>query len=121
MKVLIVDDDSDTRDRLTIALQLENNFNVIGTAVNGQEAFLKCGEEKPDLILMDLRMPVADGVKGTELIKSCYKDVRILMMTSFINDSYIKEGIDRGAEGFILKSMPTYDIVNNIKKICNFK
>lgn len=117
MKVLIVDDDSAFIDRLTIALQIDKGFEVIGTAVNGQEAFLKCGENKPELVLMDLRMPVADGVKGTELIKSCYEDIKILIMTSFKNDRLIEEAIDKGAEGFILKNLTTDEVVENIKKI----
>lgn len=112
-----MDDDSAFIDRLTIALQIDKGFDVIGTAVNGQEAFLKCSEYKPELVLMDLRMPVADGVKGTELIKSSYKDVKVLIMTSFKSDRLIEEAIDRGAEGFILKNLTIDEIVENIKKI----
>jgi DNA-binding NarL/FixJ family response regulator len=121
LKVLIVDDDASIRDKLTVALLLEQDFEVIGTAVNGHEAFLKCQEQKPDLVLMDLRMPVADGVLGTELIKSNYRDVNILILTALKSDEYIKEAMKKGADGCILKNMPSDSIVKSIREICALK
>lgn len=116
MKVLIVDDDASIRDKLSVALLLEKDFEVIGTAVNGHEALLKCKEQKPDLVLMDLRMPIADGVLGTELIKNTYTDVDILILTSLKSDEYIKEAIKKGAVGCILKNMPSESIVKSIRE-----
>lgn len=117
MKVLIVDDDALIRDGLKILLELEDDFQVSGTACNGQEAFELCKREKPDLVLMDIRMPVMDGVLGTKLIKEHFKDVKVVILTTFKDDEYIKEAVKSGAEGYILKNQSSDSIIESLRAV----
>ena len=117
MKVLIVDDDALIREGLKILLEIEVDFQVVGTASNGQEAFEMCRKEKPDLVLMDIRMPVMDGVLGTKLIKSHFKDIKVVILTTFKDDEYIKEALKSGAEGYILKNQPADSIIESLRAV----
>ena len=117
MKVLIVDDDALIRDSLKIILGLEEDIQVTGTACNGQEAYEMCKSEIPDIVLMDIRMPVMDGVLGTKLIKSSFRDVKVLILTTFKDDEYIKEAVKNGAEGYILKNQSSDSIVESLRTV----
>lgn len=117
MKILIVDDDALIRDGLKVILELEDEFSVIGTANNGQEAFAMCQKERPDLILMDIRMPVLDGVLGTRLIKNHFQDIKVVILTTFKDDEYIKEALKSGAEGYILKNQPADSIIESLRAV----
>lgn len=117
MKVLIVDDDALIREGLKILLEIEADFLVVGTASNGQEALEMCRKEKPDLVLMDIRMPVMDGVLGTKLIKSHFQDIKVVVLTTFMDDEYIKEALKSGAEGYILKNQPADSIIESLRAV----
>ena len=117
MKILIVDDDALIRDGLKLIFDLEDDFTVIGTASNGQEAFNICKEKNPDIVLMDVRMPVMDGVLGTKLLKENFKDIKIVILTTFKDDEYIKEAIKNGAEGYILKNQPADSIIESLRAV----
>jgi DNA-binding NarL/FixJ family response regulator len=117
LKVLIVDDDALIREGLKILLEIEEDFLVVGTASNGQEAFEMCRKEKPDLVLMDIRMPVMDGVLATKLIKSHFKDIKVVILTTFKDDEYIKEALKSGAEGYILKNQPADSIIESLRAV----
>lgn len=103
MKVLIADDDELVCDGLKLLLDMEDDFEVVGIAHNGIEAFNLCKRLLPDIVLMDIRMPDIDGVIGTRLIKEKFNQVKIVILTTFKDDEYIKEAIKSGAEGYILK------------------
>ncbi|WP_032122593.1 response regulator transcription factor [Clostridium amazonitimonense] len=117
MKILIVDDDSLIREGLKIILENEEDFEVVGLASNGQEAFELCKETNPHIVIMDIRMPIMDGVLGTKLIKENFKDVKVVMLTTFKDEEYIKEAIKNGAEGYILKSQPADSIIETLRII----
>ncbi|MFJ5716259.1 response regulator [Neobacillus sp. NPDC093127] len=117
LKVLIVDDDALIRDGLKILIELENDFEVTGTASNGQEAFEMCQKQRPDLVLMDIRMPVMDGVLGTKLIKQHFNTIKVVILTTFKDDDYIKEAIRSGAEGYILKNQPADSIIESLRAV----
>lgn len=117
MRVLIVDDDALIREGLKILLEIEDDFQVIGTACNGQEALEMCRKEKPELVLMDIRMPVVDGVLGTKLIKSHFQDIKVVILTTFKDDEYIKEALKCGAEGYILKNQPSDCIIESLRAV----
>jgi DNA-binding NarL/FixJ family response regulator len=117
LKVLIVDDDALIRDGLKILIELEEDFEVIGTASNGQEAFEMCQKERPDLVLMDIRMPIMDGVMGTKLLKKHFQQVKVVILTTFKDDDYIKEAIKSGAEGYILKNQPSDSIIESLRTV----
>jgi len=115
--VLIVDDDALIRDSLKILLELEEDIEVIGAVSNGQEAYRFCLKEKPDVVLMDVRMPVMDGVLGTKLIKENFKDVKVIILTTFRDDEYIREAIKNGAEGYILKNQSSDSIIDCLRTV----
>lgn len=117
MKILIVDDDALIRDGLKIILELEDDFTVSGTAAGVHEALDTCRNEKPDIVLMDIRMPEIDGVIGTKLIKENYHDVKVVILTTFKDDEYIKEALKNGAEGYILKNQPADSIVESLRAV----
>ncbi|MHB8061371.1 MAG: response regulator transcription factor [Ruminiclostridium sp.] len=117
MKILIVDDDALIREGLKILLEIENDIEVIGTANNGQKAFEMCQSIKPDIVLMDIRMPIMDGVLGTKLIKSHFNDIKVVILTTFKDDEYIKEAIKSGAEGYILKNQLSDSIIESLRAV----
>lgn len=117
MKILIVDDDTLVREGLKLIFEIEDDFEVVGLAANGQEAYELCNKLQPDIILMDVRMPVMDGVLGTKLIKSSYKNIKIVILTTFRDDEYIKEAIKSGAEGYILKNQPADTMIESLRTV----
>lgn len=117
MKILIVDDDALIRESLKIILGLEEDFEVVGTASNGQEAFEMCQKVIPDIVLMDIRMPVLDGVLGTKLIKNHFKNIKIVILTTFKDDEFIKEAMKNGAEGYILKNQSSDSIIESLRAV----
>jgi len=117
LKILIVDDDALIRDSLKILLGLEDDIEVVGTASNGQEAFDLVREKGPDIVLMDIRMPIMDGVLGTKLIKENFRDIKVVILTTFKDDEYIKEAVKNGAEGYILKNQSSDSIVEGLRAV----
>ena len=116
MKLLIVDDDGLIRDSLKMMLELEPAWSV-RTAPDGASAFDMCVEERPDIILMDIRMPVCDGVEATRKIKEAFPEIKVVMLTTFTDDGYIASAIEAGAEGYLLKSTPADGIVERIRAV----
>ena len=116
MKLLIADDDGLIRDSLKMMLELEPGWTA-RTAADGARAFAMCEKDPPDIILMDIRMPVCDGVAATRRIKQAFPDVKIVMLTTFADDGYIASAIDAGAEGYLLKSTPADGIIERIRAV----
>lgn len=117
LKVLIVDDDALIRESLSILLDLEEEIEIVGTCSNGKEAFDFCRTHGADIVLMDVRMPVMDGVLGTKMIKESFKDIKVVILTTFKDDEYIKEAIKNGAEGYILKNQSSDSIIDSLKAV----
>lgn len=117
LKVLIVDDDALIRDSLKLLLSLESDIEVVGIASNGQQAFELCQKLRPDIVLMDIRMPIMDGVLGTKLIKEHFNDIKIIILTTFKDDEYIKEAVKNGAEGYILKNQSSDSIIDSLRTV----
>lgn len=111
---MIVDDQQLMRDGLASLLNLRPEIKVIGTAKDGQEALEKALELKPDLVLMDIRMPGVDGVEGTKRIRTHLPETKVLMLTTFKDSEFIFDAIEEGASGYLLKDMPTDMIVQSI-------
>jgi DNA-binding NarL/FixJ family response regulator len=114
---MIVDDDALIRDSLKIILGMEDDIEVCGVAANGQEAFKVCSETLPEVVLMDIRMPVMDGVLGTKLIKDNFQNVKVIILTTFKDDEYIKEALKSGAEGYVLKNQSSDSIIECIRAV----
>ncbi|MCI0440143.1 MAG: response regulator transcription factor [Chloroflexi bacterium] len=103
IRIFIVDDHTVVRDGLSTMLARQQDFAVIGEARNGVEAVERIREAKPDVTLMDLRMPEMDGVEAMRRIKQENPDARFIVLTTFDTDEYIFDAIEAGAKGYLLK------------------
>ena len=115
IKVMLVDDEQLIRSGLKIMLETYPDIEVIHQAGNGREAFECCQIEVPDVVLMDIRMPVSTGIEGTKLIKEAYPEVKIVMVTTFQDTEYIVEAMQYGASGYLLKDSSYEAIYDGIK------
>lgn len=119
IKVLIVDDQALIREGLSLMLSLYDEIQIVGQVTNGEEALNFLKKEKADVILMDIRMPIMDGVEATKLIKDSYPNVKIIILTTFNEDEYILKGLKNGADGYILKDISSKELVDTIKSVHN--
>ncbi len=117
MRILVADDDALVRDGLKLILETVDDFEVAGLAANGQEAVKLCGTCMPDIVLMDIRMPVMDGVQATAEIKRQFRTVKVLLLTTFKDVEYIRMAVKNGADGYILKSHDSQSIINSIRAV----
>lgn len=104
MKILLVDDDAMIRDSLSIILSNEPNITIVGTCANGQEALTFVKDTKVDVILMDIRMPVMNGIEACTHIKASNPAIKIIMLTTFHDFKNVHQALHAGANGYILKS-----------------
>lgn len=118
ISVVIVDDDPFIRESLKLLVGMDPDIEVSAVAANGEEALSLLGNDlQADVVLMDIRMPVCDGVEGTRRIRERYPDIRVLMLTTFDDDDYIVEALQNGASGYLLKNIPPDRIIQGIKTI----
>lgn len=119
IRVLLVDDHILFREGIKALLMLRDEIKIIGEANNGSEAILKAREVQPDLILMDVRMPVKGGVEATRIIKSENSFVQIIMLTVSDDDSDLFGAIKAGAQGYLLKNTSSDELVRQLKGVMN--
>ncbi|KZS45775.1 DNA-binding response regulator [Paenibacillus glucanolyticus] len=118
ISVLIVDDDPFIRESLKLLVGMDPDIEISGVAAHGEEALaLLEGGLTADVILMDIRMPVCDGVEGTRRIREQHPGIRVLMLTTFDDDDYIVEALRNGASGYLLKNIPPDRIIQGIKTV----
>lgn len=103
------------RDGLQIVIDLEKDMEVIGTADNGKEAYEKIISLKPDIVLMDIQMPVMNGIECIKLVKQKCPEIIILILTTFNEEDYIVEGLANGANGFLLKGIDFENLIASIR------
>jgi len=117
IRVVIADDQQLMRDGLKTILSLKDGIEVVGTAADGEEALVVSQQAKPDLVLMDIRMPGVDGVMGTRLIREHLPETKVLILTTFNDSELIFDALDEGASGYLLKDMPADTIVQAIMTV----
>ena len=117
VRVLIVDDHAIVRKGIRALLSEADGFEVVGEADNGQEAVLRAEECSPDVILMDLLMPVMDGIEATRQITSRRPKTRVLVLTSFAADNKVFPAIKAGASGYLLKDSSPDELVRAIRQV----
>lgn len=105
IKVLIADDQELIRQSLRIVLDSRSEFTVTDAVSNGVEVVQSIRRDKPDVILMDIRMPKMDGVQCTKIVKEGYPDIRIIILTTFDDDEYVYNALRFGASGYLLKGV----------------
>jgi DNA-binding NarL/FixJ family response regulator len=116
-RLLIADDHALVREGMRAMLASEQNLEVIGEAENGQEALELCRELRPDLILMDVRMPEMDGLAATREIKGKYPETRILILTTHESPEYLMDAIRAGAAGYILKDASKQGLLDAVWRV----
>jgi two-component system, NarL family, response regulator DegU len=116
-RLVIVDDHDFVRSGIKVMLAGEPDLEIVGEAEDGQEALALCGRERPDLALMDVRMPGMDGLAATRSIKRSYPRVSVLILTMHENEDYLFEAIRSGAAGYVLKDAPQNELVTAIRKV----
>ena len=117
IKILIVDDGHLIRQGLKALLELEPDLQIVGEAQNGQIALDRVKELQPDVVLMDIRMPIMDGVTATKEICQQFPHVNILVLTTFDDDTYVAAAIRFGAKGYLLKDTPSEEIAAAIRAV----
>ncbi|HLF88431.1 MAG TPA: response regulator transcription factor [Anaerolineales bacterium] len=117
IRLLLVDDQRLMRDGLRTLLELEDDFDVVGEAENGQVALEAYENLKPDVVLMDIRMPVMDGVEAIRHLRARWTEAKVIILTTFDDDSYVFEGLRIGALGYLLKDVSGDELADAIRTV----
>ena len=115
--ILLVDDQRLMREGLRTLLELEPGLRVVGEASQGQEALDQYARLQPDVVLMDVRMPVMDGVESTRQLMSQWPRCRVIILTTFDHDEYVFEGLRAGALGYMLKDVSGHDLAEAVRTV----
>ena len=117
IKILIADDQQLIQQSLAMLLESREQFHVTDTVGNGFQVLESIKKEQPDIILMDIRMPLMDGVVCTETVKRKYPDIKIIILTTFDDDEYIYKALKNGASGYLLKGSGQEDLFKAIETV----
>ena len=115
IRILLVDDQALFREALHTLLSVQTDFEVIGEAANGEEALRLAVYTRPDIVLMDLQMPVLDGVTATSRLRESIPDCRVIILTTFDDDEYVFEGLRAGAVGYLMKDVSSEKLFEAIR------
>jgi DNA-binding NarL/FixJ family response regulator len=121
IKILLVDDQVMVRKGFRLLLEAEEDMHIIGEAENGADAISQISGTNPDVVLMDIQMPVMDGLEATRQIVDSKPEIspRVLILTTFEKDEYIFEALRSGASGFLLKNAPPEDLIDAIRIVAS--
>lgn len=115
VRVLICDDQTVVREGLAAILSTDPEIEVVGLAAHGQEALDLVPEARPDVVLMDLKMPLVNGVQATQRLRHAHPEVRVLVLTTFAADTWVLDAIHAGAAGYLLKDTRRDELITAIK------
>ena len=115
IKILLVDDQPLFREGLRTLLSVHSDFEIVGEAGNGEEAIRMVGSNRPSVVLMDLQMPVLDGVAATHRLHKEYPECRVIVLTTFDDDEMVFDGLRAGAIGYLLKDAPSEKLAEAIR------
>src|SRR2546428_1226796 len=120
VRVMIVDDQALVRAGFRMILEAESDIEVVGEAADGNEAVAECQQSKPDVVLMDVRMPEMDGIEATRrLLAQDEAETKVVMLTTFDMDEYVYDALRAGASGFLLKDVPPEQLVEGIRAVAS--
>ncbi|MBC2934692.1 response regulator transcription factor [Nocardioides sp. zg-1228] len=114
-RVLLVDDEPLVRRGITVTLSTEDDLDVVGEAEDGAEAVSQVGRLRPDVVLMDIRMPRVDGITATRTITAGNRPPAVIVLTTFENDDHVYDALLAGARGYLLKRAPANDVVAAVR------
>jgi DNA-binding NarL/FixJ family response regulator len=116
VRILIADDHNLVRDGYKLMLDREEDLEVVGEASNGREAVELCRKLRPELVLMDVRMPEMDGLEATRAIKGELPTTSVLVVTTYDNPDYLFEAVEAGAAGYVLKDAPKSQLLDAVRR-----
>lgn len=119
LRVAIADDQELVRTGFAMILDSESDIEVVGSAANGHEAVDLCRRLRPDVVLMDIRMPELDGIAATRELLGGDSRTRVLILTTFDLDEYVYDAVTAGASGFLLKDTPADDLVRAVRVVAS--
>lgn len=119
IRILIVDDQRLMREGLRMLLEMEEGFEVVGEAADGQAALDAYAQHAPDIVLMDIRMPGMDGVEATRRLLQRDPSARVIILTTFDDDQYVFEGLRAGALGYLLKDLSGEELARAIRTVAH--
>lgn len=117
IRLLLVDDQALVRGAMGALLELEHDLTVVAEAGDGAQAAERAREERPDVCLMDIQMPGADGIAATRLVREVSPETRVLVVTTFARPGYLRQALDAGASGFIAKDTPAADLAHAVRRV----
>jgi len=117
IKVLLVDDQEILTQGLKMLLGTQEDIEVIGQCANGQLAVAMAREVKPDVVLMDIQMPVMNGIEALKIMKDTQVNMKVIMLTTFHDDDYISDALHNGAAGYLLKDTKPMEIAEAIRTV----
>lgn len=115
IRVLIVDDQMMVREGFSVLLNAQPGIEVVGEAVNGHEAITQVAALRPDVVLMDIRMPELNGLEATREIIAADADAKVLVLTTFDLDEYVYQALRAGASGFLLKDASAQQLADGVR------
>ena len=117
IRILLVDDETIFRQGLAALLNLEDDFEIVGQAEDGRAAIQLTEQLKPDVVLMDVQMPICDGIEATREINQHFPSIKILVLSTFDDDEYIWASLQAGAFGYLLKRTPAEQMAISIRSV----
>ncbi|BBH22860.1 DNA-binding response regulator [Paenibacillus baekrokdamisoli] len=117
IRLLLADDHAMVRRGLQVFLATQSDIELVGEAANGQEALDQATALQPDVILMDLNMPILNGIETTKQLKLTHPDVKVIVLTSFSDQDHVLPAIRAGARGYLLKDIEPEELVNAIRRV----
>ncbi|NJL54552.1 response regulator transcription factor [bacterium] len=116
IKVMICDDQDITREGLKLILDTANDLSVIATASDGAQAIEMIPHTDPQVVLMDMKMPIMNGIEATREIKRLYPHIKVIVLTTYSDDEWVLDAIRSGADGFLLKDLPHEDLFRALRE-----
>lgn len=117
VRIMIADDHTLFREGLRRILDMEEDFEVLGEYGDGVQVLEACGHHQPDIVIMDINMPVENGVAATEKIRKLFPDVKVIILSIHDDESYVFETLRKGASGYLLKDMETDELIHAIRSV----
>ncbi len=117
ISVLVVDDNGPIRKGLRALIEQVEDMQIVGTASNGAEGVEKARSLRPDVAVMDISMPMMDGIEATELIRECCRLTRVVILSGLDTAEYVQRALDVGAKGYVLKDKAVDDLLQAIRTI----
>jgi len=117
ISILVVDDNGPVRKSLRDLLETADDIKLVATAINGIEAVEKARSYRPDVAVMDISMPLMDGIEATEHIRECCRLTRVIILSGFNDPEYVRQALEVGAKGYVLKDMAADDLLEGIRSV----